>query len=494
MSLSNLAVQNALSIQDQWASGPLVKVANDALELDGLVTFESDSEERVKLVAEHLAQEIRETLPSTTVVVSWLTPPNGTYLETLARGQKWESKTYLPAANEVPFVRTCDECKQSPASESSENKTIDDDDSRLCRDCYTRSNHDQEWILDRRSYNVRQPPAYTPSRFTAEYRLLRWINAKQLKLDPDGATFDNTPISSWPIKGVVDFNELAAMTRPQQDKQRRRTHIGNHTALFSADGNGLGALFEDARQQAADPGNDYSMGDCKALSKAIKKATENALNLATEAILLTDDEILPAIPHIVGGDDLLVTLPADRAWQFITTFFTTMKSELAVITSIPPGSKPPTVSAGVLFCKAELPFGDQVEMAEALQREAKKHVKGNSWSFAWSDVTIDGLDGRRTPWCLFTAEKVDKYVLEELKPALNHTRDRNKLPASAESELLTALNDPSIVAARQKIAHRVHRMEGAREFLKVCGVDPNNFSKDDVELVNDITAMGRWWR
>lgn len=499
MSTIKLAVQRALDSQNKQGGMPTVEITPEALDLDGVVNFQSQSEEHALAVARHLAFQIRRALPSTQVRVSWVTIKNGTYFDALARslpdsGHPWCSETYYPAANEIPFVRACDECGQSPASDTSENQNRDPGQPtnlRLCRDCFKRSNPSLVWSKDRRSHNItkasgtRNRVTRNPSRFAAEHWLIDTINDRNLERvisDPVKASphDGNSSTIHGPLTGVSNFNELAAMVRPRREGERRRTHTDNHTAMFFADGNGLGALFKKAQEKAV---ADKDMTEYSRLSTAIKEATENALVEATESILMEGDETLPAIPHILGGDDLLVTLPADRAWGFITTFFTTMEEELDQL-DLDSGTTRPTVSAGVLFCKAEFPFGDQIEIAESLLRKAKQHVKGSDWSIAWTDITLDGLDGAHDPITL--------AQLNEWRTALDYTR--SKLPASAEAELLSAMNDPDIRVAQQKVGHRIARIEGAREFLDACGVDHKNLTPDNVQLVNDITAMGRWWR
>ncbi len=489
-----LAVQRALDLHAESK----VEITPEALDLDGVINFVSESEVHALKVARYLAAQIRKTLPSTQVCVSWVTIPNGTYYDALAAyspgdAYEWTPETYFPAANEVPFVRTCDECGQSPASEESENKNTDPGQPksvRLCRDCYVRSNSNLEWVHDRRIKNVSgKRPRSNPSRFAAEHWLLDEINARLLHSILDNSSdakskANGSPTAATstprPLVGVKDFNELAAMVRPRAEGQRRRTHTDNHTALFFADGNGLGALFQKAQKQAV---KNRDMGEYKALSQAIKDATTRALVEATDTILFDDDTTLPAIPHILGGDDLLVTLPADRAWEFITKFLDVMEEELNRLDLLPE-TKRPTVSAGVLFCKAEYPFGDQVEMAESLLRKAKRHVNGADWSVAWSDITSDGLHGNHTPWTL--------QELRDRTKALDYTR--SDLPASAEAELLAAIQHPDIRIAQQKLNHRIARIEGAGKFFETCGIDHKNLTSVDVRLVNDITVMGRWWR
>ena len=54
------------------------------------------------------------------------------------------------------------------------------------------------------------------------------------------------------------------------------------------------------------------------------------------------------MPHIIGGDDILVSLPAGFAWPFVCTFLRTLDERLGNLVPGLTGS----VSAGLVFARS----------------------------------------------------------------------------------------------------------------------------------------------
>lgn len=144
--------------------------------------------------------------------------------------------------------------------------------------------------------------------------------------------------------------------RPPGDDRRgasaRRATEDNHLATIFADGNGLGGLFHEARDRAAKEGTQEALDSLRLLSEGIKDATAAALLDATLAILRDDDTVLPAVPHIQGGDDVLVTVPALRVWPFVRTFLTTSEELFEAFGEV---GRRPSMSLGVVVCHRQLP-------------------------------------------------------------------------------------------------------------------------------------------
>ena len=58
----------------------------------------------------------------------------------------------------------------------------------------------------------------------------------------------------------------------------------------------------------------------KRISPEISAATRSALISAAGAVTRETDRFLPVIPHVLGGDDVVVSVTADRAWLFTRAF------------------------------------------------------------------------------------------------------------------------------------------------------------------------------
>lgn len=439
-----------------------VEINDEALDIDGVLSLRGNDRDTVIEAGMDLARAMKRRLPGLTVQVSWATAGEGErYVDLLQATAKdrWTAVTFHPTSAEFPLVRPCDECRTSPASTTAQPRFSDTRDGvmRLCVDCFVRLEHDE-----RRHRTVVNTTQHYPNKFCSEWWLRDRVNARRHTGQPQ-------------VTGSDDLTHLAELVRPDPPA-RVREHRDNHTALIAADGNGMGGLFEAATRQAAAEGNTTALQE---LSAGIKSAMSDALLAATEAILLDGDTILPAVPHILGGDDLLVSLPAERCWEFLRVFLHTLQQSSSFSTA----ELPLSLSAGMVICRAPIPLANQVEVAERLLKRAKREVAGNGWSFTWLDLTQDGPDGEHQVWSL--------HNLEARRDALTH------LSAMSESSvhgLMTAAadEDPGVVA--QKLRLLTHRMPESKELLDHLGITPGALDHQDVQVIRDLISVGRWWR
>lgn len=254
-----------------------------------------------------------------------------------------------------------------------------------------------------------------------------------------------------------------------------RTTNNNHIATVFADGNGLGQLFARARREAADAGQ---MDETKSLSVAIKNITRTALIEAVAEITQATDEVMPAIPHILGGDDIFVSLPATLVWDFLPKFLCKMKEGFEMENLAPM----PSVSAGVVICHAAFPIGDQAEISEALMRQAKKHVAGDGWSFSWLDITAEETQSLRdrAPWLLSEFEG-RREAIEGLK----------ELPNSARSSLRTVLSQPG--DRNLALQHFAERSPEVKTVVaKLFPSAGNALDEADFQVLEDSLSITRW--
>jgi hypothetical protein len=182
------------------------------------------------------------------------------------------------------------------------------------------------------------------------------------------------------LRPVRDMNDLARLG--SEDGNR------NHVATVALDGNGMGGFFA-ALASGADTGLKQQV------SPAISAATRAALAGAAASIVRDDDEWVPVVPHILGGDDVVVSVTADRAWAFTRAFqagFSDALTEAAARLSFPDDiiRQLPTMSAGLVFANSSFPYARAVRLAEDALRQAKKDTAGALPAIAWLDVTVDG--------------------------------------------------------------------------------------------------------
>lgn len=439
--------------------GKVVELNNDALDIDGLISLKTvadATEEQGLAEARRIARAIHNRLPALPCRVSWVTTDDD-YADVITEVRKgdWQHEDYLAAPNEFPLLRLCEECHISPATHDALRV---DKHLRLCDDCFTRLGED-----GRGRIQARQAPF--PPRFSAE----GWLRAE---LEHGGRKL--TPVDDFGDLGELVRNRDEQNAADGENQRRVRTHVDNHTALIFGDGNGVGNLFTQLREAK-------NLDGARELSGTLKTATASSLVAASRGILDDTDPKLPVIPHIVGGDDLLVSLPADRAWPFLLTFLRTLKQALEEMSADPH----PSLSAGMVICKAEYPFGNQVELAEELLHRAKASVGGKGWSLAFTDVTYDGIDAEaHQVWTL--------QRLTERERAIGFVT--TGLTSNAEHQITAILRqqDPRVIG--QQLAQASARMPDVNSFLNLTGSNPKTLTIHDVKDMKDMLTIARWWR
>lgn len=440
-----------------------VEVNDEAVDVDGVVRLRSTSREDLARATESLALRIATHLPAAKVETALREA--GTYLDVLraedARQEPLESRSYPPAIIEFPLAHHCDECSAGVAHEE---KNVADVVLRLCADCAARVEGPRNETL-RKAVRELDVGRRIPG-FLAEQEMLNRIGS--------GA------------KQVENLIELAALG-DAGDKGRRR-HTGNHVATIFADGNGLGALFSHARTDAINSGTTKHV---KLLSAAVKRVTKEALARAIESISGPNGQhAMPAVPHILGGDDILVSVPATRAWEFLIEFLEAAKAGLSSDDQL--SGSGVSFSAGMVICKAAYPIGDQISLAEHLLRQAKTEVNGADWSFAWQDVTHEGPKvGEPRVLTLDQWESLNP-LMRQARQLGSGTKQGNAARTTLRAEL--EIRDPKARALR--LQHLAHRLSGADALLDAAlgsGWDKRDRIDDsEVQDLLNVLQIMRW--
>ena len=129
-----------------------------------------------------------------------------------------------------------------------------------------------------------------------------------------------------------------------------------YIGLIYADGNRMGQRFKDKKQK-----NEY-----KKLSDTIKTGIKNSIYyaLATE---LTPQSVLPFEILLLGGDDLIAVVQANKTFDVANAFARRFKTETGV-----------SISIGMLYSHANFPIHLLIDYSEQLLRSAKSLASQNS--------------------------------------------------------------------------------------------------------------------
>lgn len=195
------------------------------------------------------------------------------------------------------------------------------------------------------------------------------------------------------------FEHLTKIEEPGEDahpvRAMGRRDADNHLALILADGNRMGDFFKKVAQ-LKDPQAH------KALSKALDDATQEAARQAREAVIakMVNPKFCPDVLHYIGGDDVMASVAGRFAWLWAVTlaeaFETEFRSRVNDACGTTPqfeevrdAAKQASLGVGMVFTHYKAPFAGARELAEKMEKIAKKTGKGGKSYIAWADTTAD---------------------------------------------------------------------------------------------------------
>lgn len=433
---SNSLAQATADAPIEQEIGDLAEVNPEAGKADGVVSLRFPAadgdrhEDRVRQLQNRVFAHLRKALPGAEFHSVW--GEGESYLAVYAhalqpKAHRGQVRHDLPPTAEFPLAVPCRMCHTDPAVGV---EPVPGGSQALCLDCSMRNVPRRQMVAD-----VRSP----------EGRLLQDIG---LAPAPD------------------DFTDLATLGSAASGR--------NHLATVAVDGNAFGVFFK----TLADEGSrDAELRGMKAtISQTLSAATRTALaNAALELPVTMEHERLCLLPHVVGGDDVLVSLPADQAWCFTLTFLEEfghlVRKETAealerlnlIRAGRPdlPKLEPPTASAGVVFAHASYPLNLLVESAGQRLAEAKRAFGGRHASVQWLDITADGTEAPTHPPLALSVLRTDGR--SETAPAVALSR-LTKVPASHRTRLTEALRGSGPLTAAA-LADRVGHLDTIRPFL-----------------------------
>ena len=196
------------------------------------------------------------------------------------------------------------------------------------------------------------------------------------------------------------FEHLTKIEEPGEDahpvRAMGRRDADNHLALILADGNRMGDFFKKVAQLKEPQAH-------KALSKALDDATRKAARQAREAVIakMVNPKFCPDVLHYIGGDDVMASVAGRFAWLWAVTLAEAFESEFRSRVDEVCANRGPQFQAvrtaagraslgvGMVFTHYKAPFAGARELAEKMERIAKKTGKGEKSYIAWADTTAD---------------------------------------------------------------------------------------------------------
>lgn len=403
-------------------------------EVDGVLSLVVDRPEEQRQVIGIVVAHMRKELPGAEFQLTWADAPD--YLSAYDGDMKRQRESGsavldLPAGADFPLAVLCEICHVDPVDSHAGKVQLTADDGEVeernvCADCARRHNR----TVDQR---------------TVEEELRKVVGASRL---------------------ARGFNELSTLAGSGNQE---------HLATVHADGNGMGQFFAElARRNVANR--------AKVVGE-LRKHTVEAMAAATCVVRGQNDPALCVVPHLVGGDDVLVSLPAERAWAFTRAFvreFGQRMVRMARELSLPTDIAVPSMSAGLVFGRRNFPFALTVEHAEHWLRQAKSAAGGARASIGFADVVTDAgrASGRAGDCVELTALDAHRNDLDRLA----------RLPHSSQHRLARALDHGGQQRAEAQAA-RLGQHDVITPFL------PSPSRQDDPPIgLGTALRIARWWQ
>ena len=417
---ASLALSESTGVQDLidgLGLELLVRPNTAAGDADGVVSFEMLDGADPKSVANTVINDLRRQLPAVQLEAVW--GEGASYVEAYRTARHNADAGLVvrsvPAPADVPTASLCQSCGLDTAVDgtSDENQAA-----AVCADCKMR--HDR---------GRRERSGLLP----AEKQLL-------LALDMDAGS------------RCRDFDELAGLG----------SVVDNHVATVFIDGNAMGMLFSRITETGMDK-DAVSRGLVAATAQALREGARAATNGLAK---------LAVIPHLVGGDDVLVSVTADRAWAFATAYLSSFERGMSdLLMRHGGGDLPtPTASGGITIAHQKHPFSQTVALSDRLLSAAKRQGGGAVSTIAWTDVTRDGpqvVEGR-APWrlvdlgsdrdldSLALLAETNKSLFATLRSAADTSPDAVRNLCARHGIALSHLphdgNSPALVSLRERIS------------------------------------------
>ena len=373
------AISQWLATQPNLAEVRWNPEAGDVDSRVSLVLADSTGDEGVAAIARSVLSYLRRGLPRVELQATWALAPTyvAAYEQMRHRFEEGTCLTEGAQPRTIPLAKICEDCgldgvvhPQYFIASSDTPGTPDTVD--VCADCEAR--------YEAAGRTTGTTPEIVPG---PELDLATWLEAAPsfsthpLLIRLCAAATSTAERTATLFRSIPDDATTLASATSGPDGR-----TGTHLALIYADGNQMGQFlrrFIDAN------------ADTSQLVGQFTQANREAVVQATLAVLDADPDLgnLPVAPHLIAGDDLLVSVPATLAWPFVRTYLPAFTRRLRQHCGL--AMEPlPTTSAGVVFAHCTYPFADVMRLAAAALDDAKRVVRGAQSSVAWLDITAEG--------------------------------------------------------------------------------------------------------
>lgn len=152
----------------------------------------------------------------------------------------------------------------------------------------------------------------------------------------------------------VGYNLPDQPRRPEDfDTFRRLSRGKEYLGLIYADANGMGKALT----------LQTSLGKRKSFAERVDNAVYRAMAKAIQKYLPARKSLLPFDILLVGGDDIVIVTPADKALQVASALVDEFRTSM---------NNTQTLSVGVVLAPVKYPFGLQRELVDDVIKDAKK--------------------------------------------------------------------------------------------------------------------------
>lgn len=435
-----------------------LQMSGEAGDVAGVIAVELPSGVQPELLADRMAARLRKDLPAIELEAWWQQADS--YAEAIVENaahrltgvptntDKHGHKIYLPPLLDVPLAQTCFGCRQESATAE---RQFPEGRVRIGPDCLAR-------------YRV----AY-------------------VKSEKSGTLDTSETDEGRPGERPRTFRELArlgGLSGNERDTSAR-SDVRNHLATVYADGNGLGNLMNTIAKASASPEAQILR---KGIVGIIEQSTREACKRAEAKVMRPDLQRLPSIQHLVGGDDILISVPAPLAWEFVVALMEAFQSQITrgvdnlKLTDSALGTLAKNLSLGVgmTFAHESHPFEDARSNAYAVMRAAKKAVRGAEAAVSWVDLTAEDRlpPGRHV-------------TLDQLRSDLDHGIPLAGLAPAARSVLAGKFRDgPTDGEGSPSPKLRPDLVKWA---VRTKNAEVETLAKDDLATLRDVLSRLRWW-
>jgi len=258
------------------------------------------------------------------------------------------------------------------------------------------------------------------------------------------------------------------------------------SAVVHADGNRLGALFQSAIEH-------LSPAELSQLSRDVATVAERAFCdavVALSTLVSKDDESLPVVPLVIGGDDLTMLVEGRYALGVVDAYLRgfsrhAAESELIGLASKLAGRAALTVSAGVAIVKPHFPFSVAYRLSEDLCQSAKRLVAKHPGCHGLDahvllDSVITSLDAIRNGYLVERDERIELTQRPYLLPVV----DDGVPPAHDWTHVLKKLRMVQQVRSGDDLVVTRTQLHALREELRV---DPERAQRRLADLHARVT-------